>query len=126
MKREYHKHGDVLVFKFHVPGFSQAQINALVGEVLCQGEANDDHPEAIPLLHVALPRALDDEQLAVLAAYAKDHGRHWKRDLNDAWSTGDYGYGEDTGTLQTIRNTFGPSWLVRFSFTKTATHRELP
>ena len=46
MKREYSKHGDVLVFKFHVPGFSQAEIDALVGEVIVQGESNDDHPEA--------------------------------------------------------------------------------
>ncbi len=46
VKREYDKQGDVLVFKFYVPGFTQEQIDALVGEVLVQGEASELHPEA--------------------------------------------------------------------------------
>lgn len=71
-------------------------------------------------------RTLNDEQLAALALYRDTHGRYWKRELNDAWATGNYGPSDDVGPLQQVRNTFGPSWLVRFSFTKTSTHRELP
>jgi hypothetical protein len=46
VKREYSKHGDVLTFKFHVPGWSQDQINALAHEIVAQAEASDDHPDA--------------------------------------------------------------------------------
>jgi hypothetical protein len=49
------------------------------------------------------------EQLAAIVAYAKAHGRHWKRDLNDAWMRA-----AEPGLLQQMRNQFGPSWLVSF------------
>jgi hypothetical protein len=50
------------------------------------------------------------EQIEVLRAYAKEHGRTWKADLNRDWMTG-----KACGPLQQIRNQLGPSWLVRFS-----------
>jgi hypothetical protein len=46
IKTPYTKTGDVLTFKFRVPGFSQDAINALVLELLVQLEGSDDHPTA--------------------------------------------------------------------------------
>jgi hypothetical protein len=61
------------------------------------------------------PNAL---QLAALESYAKAHGRTWKRQLWHAWASGRYWDGDASGALQTIRNQFGPSWLVRFRLPK--------
>lgn len=63
-------------------------------------------------------RYLSAEQLAALTEYAERKGRYWKNDLNLAWYNA-----SESGYLQEIRNQFGPSWLVRFSFTDAATHR---
>ena len=66
-------------------------------------------------------RELKDYQLAALRTFAQANGRNWKSALNDAWSTGryrNYNGADDEGALQEIRNYFGPSWLVRFSFNK--------
>ena len=68
---------------------------------------------------------LDVEQLAALRAFADANGHHWKSKLSHAWSTGryrDYNGTDDYGALQQVRNTFGPSWLVRFSFDNVKTH----
>ena len=54
------------------------------------------------------------EQLAALASYAKSYGRQWKANLRQSWMTGNYLAGDNAPALQQIRNTFGPSWLVRF------------
>jgi hypothetical protein len=54
------------------------------------------------------------EQLEALKAWAALYGRNWKSSLRDAWMTGDYGSFEQSNYLQQIRNTFGPSWLIRF------------
>lgn len=55
-------------------------------------------------------------QLAALNEFAKVFGRNWKTELNDAWSTGNYGatpeHNNHVAHLQTLRNTRGPSWLV--------------
>ncbi len=59
-----------------------------------------------------------EEQIEALRAYAKEHGRTWKADLNHDWMTG-----QAFGALQQIRNQFGPSWLVRFSFKSPAAIR---
>ena len=70
-------------------------------------------------------RELKDYQLAALRTFAQANGRNWKSALNDAWSTGryrNYNGADDEGALQEIRNYFGPSWLVRFSFPKQSTH----
>jgi len=68
---------------------------------------------------------LIDEQLAALREFADANGRDWKSKLNTAWSTGRYlafGGTARSGQLQLIRNTFGPSWLVKFSFDNVKTH----
>jgi hypothetical protein len=57
---------------------------------------------------------LSVEQLEALNAWAALYGRNWKLPLRDAWMTGDYGSFEQSNYLQQIRNTFGPSWLIRF------------
>jgi hypothetical protein len=62
-------------------------------------------------------QTLTPEQLQALRAFASRHGRSWKWQLNVAWTTGLYpSMDDDSGALQQIRNTFGPSWLVRFKF----------
>jgi hypothetical protein len=53
---------------------------------------------------------LDHAQLYALEVYAREHGRNWKSKLNLDWMTGG-----TTGTLQQIRNSFGPTWLTRFN-----------
>jgi hypothetical protein len=57
------------------------------------------------------------EQLEALKTFAAANGRRWKAVLRDCWMAG--GYNSETGSyidgpLQQVRNTFGPSWLVRF------------
>jgi len=64
-------------------------------------------------------------QLNALRTFANVNGRSWKCELNDAWMTGryrDYNGADDEGSLQQIRNAFGPSWLVKFSFANVKTH----
>jgi hypothetical protein len=61
------------------------------------------------------------EQIQALKAYAKVHGRNWKSALRQSWYDGNYTgvepYGDIAALLQQVRNTFGPSWLVRFVIT---------
>jgi hypothetical protein len=59
--------------------------------------------------------SLTEQQLIALRAFAKANGRTWKSKLNHAWMTGLYNSSDDSMNLQQIRNTFGPTWLVRFS-----------
>lgn len=56
---------------------------------------------------------LTEEQVAAIRAYAKKHGRFWKQQLNLDWM-----YARTTGTLQELRNTHGPSWLVDYKLPK--------
>jgi hypothetical protein len=56
---------------------------------------------------------LTAEQLAALRSYAKSHGRTWKAQLNYEWMAG-----TARGPLQQIRNSFGPTWLQRFTLPK--------
>jgi hypothetical protein len=63
------------------------------------------------------------EQLEALKAWAALYGRNWKAPLRDAWMTGDYGSFEQSNYLQQIRNTFGPSWLIRFRLSEAETGR---
>lgn len=64
------------------------------------------------------------EQIEALKTFAAINGRTWKSKLRQAWydgSYGDYGieqYGDTAALLQQVRNTFGPSWLVRFVIAK--------
>lgn len=75
------------------------------------GEAPSDGEYVI----VKSPR-LSSEQAQALAEWAAIYGRTWKQALRHAWETGDYEGFEQLNYLQQIRNTFGPSWLVRFRF----------
>ena len=70
MKREYSKHGDVLVFKFHVSGFSQAAIDEFVHEVVSQGERSEYHPEAIVVQQDVEQLDVDAERRAFADAEA--------------------------------------------------------
>lgn len=68
---------------------------------------------------------LAPEQLNALRTFANANGRDWKFKLNHAWSSGrydDYNGTDDYGSLQQVRNTFGPSWLVKFRFDNIKTH----
>ena len=70
---------------------------------------------------------LSMEQFAALRAFADANGIRWKSKLNDAWMTGRYRDYPGTDCycyLQQVRNVFGPSWLVKFSFDNTNTHAE--
>ena len=62
---------------------------------------------------------LTAEQLKAIQEWAKVHGRTWKSKLRHAWETGNYDgieqYGNTAAYLQQVRNTFGPSWLVRLA-----------
>ena len=60
-----------------------------------------------------MKQELTAEQLAALRDYADSHGRTWKAQLNFEWMTG-----TARGTLQQIRNQFGPTWLMRFKLPK--------
>jgi hypothetical protein len=65
---------------------------------------------------------LTAEQLKAIRLWAGVHGRTWKAALRLAWETGNYEgieqYGNEAAYLQQVRNTFGPSWLVRFVLPK--------
>ena len=61
-----------------------------------------------------MANTLTAEQLAALQQVAKYYGRTWKQSLRDAWMTGQYGAYMDAGILQSIRNQFGPAWLMGF------------
>lgn len=68
---------------------------------------------------------LSMEQLAALRAFADANGMRWKSKLNHAWMTGryrDYSGTHAYSYLQQVRNVFGPSWLIKFSFDNTKTH----
>ena len=70
------------------------------------------------------PTALSAEQLEALRTFAKANGRAWKSKLNDEWMTGRYAVyngTDDYGSLQQIRNRFGPTWLARFAFDRSET-----
>lgn len=62
-----------------------------------------------------------DDQVRALLAYAKANGRRWKAQLNHEWMSG-----TASGPLQQVRNSFGPSWLVRFSVTRWKALMALP
>lgn len=58
-------------------------------------------------------RPLTADETATVAAYAVKHGRAWKSKLRAAWMSG--GNEEGTGgILRSLRNSHGPSWLVRY------------
>ena len=55
------------------------------------------------------------EALEVLRQVKAKLGRCYKQAIRNAWTDGDYHreyLDEWSGKLQSIRNTFGPSWLI--------------
>ena len=52
-------------------------------------------------------------QLDALQRFAAYNGRTWKSQLLTDWTNG-----HARGELQTLRNTLGPTWLLRFSLRK--------
>ncbi len=76
-------------------------------------------------MQVSKYRSLSIAEAQALRIFANANGRAWKSKLNIAWSTGRYDDYPGTGAygaLQQVRNTFGPSWLVRFRFADVSTH----
>lgn len=54
------------------------------------------------------------EQIEALHQWKREFGRNWKDALRRAWFDGDYmGFTGESAYLQQVRNTFGPSWLIR-------------
>lgn len=58
------------------------------------------------------------EQIEALKEFAAIHGRNWKSALRDAWLDGDYRGFQKDWLLQQVRNTFGPSFLIKFRLDK--------
>lgn len=67
------------------------------------------------------------EELQALTEFAAHYGWHWKSHLRQAWESGIYSHLTDpnfkssfsqpqdsTAYLQSVRNKFGASWLVKF------------
>ena len=63
---------------------------------------------------------LREDQSAALAAYAREHGRCWKRDLLADWMSGRDADHPEGHLLRQVRNTFGPSWLKTFKLEQEA------
>lgn len=59
------------------------------------------------------PTPQTSEQIEALKAYAREHGRYWKSALQDDWLSANC-----QGPLRELRNTLGPSWLVRYRLPK--------
>ena len=56
------------------------------------------------------------EAIEVLVRVRKSAGHYWRRIVHECWHNGWYQMnhlGAFEGSLQRIRNTFGPSWLMR-------------
>lgn len=64
-------------------------------------------------------RAPTAEQLAALQAWRDAMGKQWRSKLLAAWERAGEGYSAYVPALQHLRNTFGPSWLVRVKLAPT-------
>jgi len=58
-------------------------------------------------------RELTTDELNALRKYASIHGRNWKSALRDQWERA-----SAIGPLHALRNSHGPTWLVRFRLPK--------
>jgi hypothetical protein len=56
---------------------------------------------------------LTAEQLQALRSFADYAGRNWKSEVRHAWETASM-----PGIIHALRNSHGPTWLVRFRFPK--------
>ena len=57
---------------------------------------------------------MSNEQLTAMREWARINGRCWKAALRRAWETGDYAGFSGYQLLQQVRNSHGPSWLMKF------------
>lgn len=57
---------------------------------------------------------LNAEQMKAIQDFAAANGRNWKSVLRECWMTVQYPRDCDSASLQQIRNSFGPTWLVNF------------
>ena len=72
----------------------------------------DEGDGCVTHFYIRLPWPVQiDQALAAAAAY---WGRNWKSQLRTVWANGRYPSALDSGTLQRIRNQFGPSWLHKY------------
>lgn len=69
-----------------------------------------------------MKQELTTEQLRAIREFASQHGRTWKSQLRECWMTGQYPPDCDSRSLQNIRNSFGPIWLVNFRMPKDSFH----
>ncbi|MCJ2051681.1 hypothetical protein [Methylobacterium sp. J-070] len=63
----------------------------------------------------AVMATLGVAELTDLIRYARAHGRFWKRELNEAWASGRDEREVDASALRRVRNTVGPSGLMKFA-----------
>lgn len=62
-----------------------------------------------------------DEQIDALRQFAHCNGRNWKATLRHCWESGNWDACPshvEAGYLQQVRNTLGPTWLVRYKLPK--------
>lgn len=77
------------------------------------------HPEA-------LLRPLTEPEKRALKKYIRANGRSWKSELNLWWQNPGTITDEDMRLLYCLRNTHGPTWLVKFKFPKVFTFPKVP
>jgi hypothetical protein len=58
--------------------------------------------------------SITPEQEAAVVAFARRHGRYWKRELNNAWLNGSDAREPDGHLLRQVRNQQGPRWLTDY------------
>jgi hypothetical protein len=65
-----------------------------------------------------ITRPLTEVELAAMGAWRKVYGRRWRAALGTAWKRHEYMGVADRHIqpLAYLRNSRGPSWLVRFKF----------
>lgn len=122
--------------KLNIPGFSMVE-QAVMGGVPLHEDKSESQEEEVDVdadADVDIDADVDaededfdldeakfkpsDEQLQALKDWAKEHGKKWKSALRDAWMSGDYKGFDNSPALQRIRNSGGPSWLVKFKLTE--------
>lgn len=70
---------------------------------------------AARLRSAAVLSMLGVAELTALIRYARANGRFWKTRLCDAWASGRDEREDDAPALRRVRNTVGPSGLMKFA-----------
>lgn len=60
--------------------------------------------------------SIDKNIARAVLAFARAHGRQWKRELSDGWVRARY-----PGLLQCARNSYGPGWLQKVTIAQLET-----